>query len=183
MTTQPLQIDNIAFATRAEHLQGALSLAALPRLRELLTSKMPAPALAAENLAANQDVADEVEFQLSGEKNVMGQHLLHLSIQADLPTFCQRCLQRMRIAMGLNFTYLIAEVDDAALLDGDELTLEDEMDVQPPDQAMSLLALIEDELIMALPIAPTHDFSCTDVQMQSGDKHNPFAALKGLIKS
>ncbi|PKO43340.1 MAG: hypothetical protein CVU29_11020 [Betaproteobacteria bacterium HGW-Betaproteobacteria-22] len=184
MTTQSLQINNVEFATRGERLQGTLRLADLPRLGELLASKNPASEQAVKDLAGRQDVVSEVAFQLGGEKDAMDQYILHLSIQANLPTFCQRCLKGMKIPMNLNFSYLIAKVDDAALLDVDELALGDDVDVQPPDQAMSVLALIEDELIMALPIAPAHDFSCTDVQkMQSGDKHNPFAVLKDLLKS
>ncbi len=47
---------------------------------------------------------------------------------------------------------------------------------------MDLAALIEDEVIMALPIAPTHENACVELVTQSGEKPNPFAALKGLIK-
>jgi uncharacterized protein len=48
---------------------------------------------------------------------------------------------------------------------------------------MDVKLLVEDEVILALPIAPVHDNDCTPVTMQSGEKPNPFAALKGLIKS
>ncbi len=47
---------------------------------------------------------------------------------------------------------------------------------------MDIIALIEDEMLMAMPIAATHDQHCTDVLSESGDKPNPFAVLKGLIK-
>jgi uncharacterized protein len=48
---------------------------------------------------------------------------------------------------------------------------------------MDLQKLIEDEIIMATPIAPTHEGHCAQGTMQSGEKPNPFAVLKGLIKS
>ncbi len=47
---------------------------------------------------------------------------------------------------------------------------------------MNVMELIEDELLMAMPIAPTHTESCIAEKIQSGDKPNPFAVLKGLIK-
>jgi uncharacterized protein len=47
---------------------------------------------------------------------------------------------------------------------------------------MDVVQLIEDEIIMALPIAPTHEQNCGPQVMQSGEKPNPFAVLKGLIK-
>ena len=48
---------------------------------------------------------------------------------------------------------------------------------------MDIAALIEDEIIMALPIAPMHEVICGEVVTQSGEKPNPFAVLKGIIKS
>jgi uncharacterized protein len=51
---------------------------------------------------------------------------------------------------------------------------------------MDLVALIEDEMLMALPIAPVHAEDCNDNLhngvAESGEKPNPFAVLKGLIK-
>ena len=47
---------------------------------------------------------------------------------------------------------------------------------------MNVLQLIEDELLLAMPIAPTHAEACNKASMQSGEKPNPFAVLKGKIK-
>jgi uncharacterized protein len=47
---------------------------------------------------------------------------------------------------------------------------------------MDVIALIEDELIMAMPIAPTHNHDCVKLVTQSGEKPNPFAVLKDLVK-
>ena len=59
----------------------------------------------------------------------------------------------------------------------------DDYDLQQANKAMDLTALIEDEIIMAMPIAPMHEGACSEATMQSGEKLNPFAVLKGLIKS
>jgi uncharacterized protein len=44
---------------------------------------------------------------------------------------------------------------------------------------MNLTELIEDELLIAMPIAPLHEADCIKATMQSGEKPNPFAILKG----
>ncbi len=181
MSTHPLLIDNVAFAKRNEHLAGALSLAECPRLAELLASQAPHDDLSASNKNSLQD-GNVINFSLNGETNVLGQHFLHLTLNADLTTYCQRCLEQMPLNLSLDFNYLIS---DAGVSDVDAEALEDDdgYDLQEASQAMDLLALIEDEIIMAMPIAPAHEGDCTQAPMQSGEKPNPFAVLKGLIKS
>ena len=55
----------------------------------------------------------------------------------------------------------------------------DEIDWLEPSQEMNLSELIEDELLIAIPIAPVHEANCAKSNMQSGEKPNPFAVLKG----
>ncbi len=181
MSTQPLLIDNIAFAKRGERLAGSLSLADCPRLAELLGSQASASGASASNKSVSQDDS-AINFAIDGEVNAAGQHFLHLTLNATLNSCCQRCLEQMPLNLNLSFDYLINEIDaddsDIAYIEE-----EDDYDLQESSQAMDLLRLIEDEIIMALPIAPTHDRDCAQGTMQSGDKPNPFAVLKGLIKS
>ncbi len=167
MSTQPLLIDNIAFAKRNDHLAGVLSLADCARLSELLKSQ------AQDNV---------IEYSLEGETNSVGQHFLHLSLRSNLTTFCQRCLEAMPLKLDLNFHYLIGGVDFDHSEMGD-VEDSDDFDLQEASQTMDLIALIEDEIIMAMPIAPAHESGCAAAVMQSGKKPNPFAVLKDLIKS
>lgn len=181
MSTQPLLIDNVAFAKRNERLAGSLSLADCPRLAELLGSQAAdsSASLADKNSSQDNSV---INFTINGETNAAGQHFLHLAINATLNTYCQRCLEQMPLNLNLSFDYLISEIDAG---DSDVAYVEDndDYDIQEPSQAMDLLRLIEDEVIMATPIAPTHEGHCAQLAMQSGEKPNPFAVLKGLIKS
>lgn len=173
---QSLLIDNIAFAKRSEHLAGVLSLSDCKRLSELLESQHPAGVQKKEPSRAGL-----IEFSLTGETNAVGQCFLHLAVTAKFTTFCQRCLEEMPLDLNLNFDYLITHqnLDD---LDGNEVEDIDEYDLQEASQSMDVGALIEDEVMMALPIAPTHANACGADVMQSGEKPNPFAVLKGLIK-
>ena len=181
MSTQPLLIDNVAFAKRGERLAGSLTLADCPRLSELLGSQAGDSTTSFTGDSDSQD-GNIINFTINGETNAAGQHFLHLSLDAVLNTYCQRCLEQMPLHLNLSFDYLISEIDaddsDLAYVEDD-----DDYDLQEPSQSMDLLRLVEDEIIMAMPIAPTHDGHCAQVAMQSGEKPNPFAVLKGLIKS
>ena len=177
MSTSSLLIDNIAFAKRNERISGALSLADCPRLSELVASQISVATNAGE---IKHD--DAIHFVLNGETDALGRYFLHLSLNVSLTTCCQRCLEMMPLNVSLNFDYLIGDEglsDDVA----EEAEAADEYDLQPASPAMDLRTLIEDEMIMALPIAPVHEHDCGSGRMQSGDKTNPFAVLKGLIKS
>ena len=178
MSNSPLLIDNIAFAKRGERLSGNLSLADCPRLAELIASQ--ASKAATNGGAANLD--DVIHFVVDGETDVLGRYFLHLTLNAALTTNCQRCLDPMALDLNLHFDYMISEADLSDAV-AEEVEDVDEYDLQEASQAMDLRMLIEDEIIMALPIAPMHVHDCGRSSMQSGEKPNPFAVLKGLIKS
>jgi uncharacterized protein len=173
MNIQPILIDNIAFAKRREHLAGTFSLADCIRLSELLHTQ------AADNSKNDVQANDAIHYVLDGETDAMGQHFLHLLVTSNLTTICQRCLEPMPLKLNLKFDYLIGDNK----INVEEMEESDDFDIQEASQAMDLVALIEDEMLMALPIAPVHESDCGATVMQSGDKPNPFAALKGLIKS
>lgn len=164
-STPKLLIDNHAFAKRNELISGILSPEKCPRLAELL------PASTANN--------SKIHYQLQG-RNEAGRHLLQLSLDCLLTVQCQRCLSEMPLQLKHNFNYLI--VDDINDTEGADLDSDDDVDLQQSSPNMDLLQLIEDEIIMALPIAPIHENNCTEIKLQSGEKPNPFAVLKGLVK-
>lgn len=165
MNTHSLLIDNVAFAKRDERITGTLTLEDCKRL-------------------ADQLQAAEINYILEGE-NSADRYTLTLTLDATMQAICQRCMGGMPLNLHREFHYLI---DDAPLSDNEFSDLEegDEIDFLEPSQAMDLVALIEDEMLMALPIAPMHDEDCSDNMhdgiAESGEKPNPFAVLKGLIK-
>ena len=99
-----------------------------------------------------------------------------MCIKTKLPVICQRCLDEMLVDLDLNFDYLIS--DSVA----DELDNNDEIDWIESNVEMNYHELIEDELLLAMPIAPVHKNACSKTNTQSGEKPNPFAVLKNLIK-
>ena len=161
MTQKSLIINNLEFSKNQLTLSDTLALVQLPRLVEIL---------------ANTDKT-QVQFQLSGTGKQFRQPSLHLTIEANLAVTCQRCLDEMLVNLNLNFDYLISNTEIS------EAEENDEIDWLEENHEMDVSELIEDELLLALPIAPTHAHDCSKLSTQSGDKPNPFAVLKGRFKS
>jgi uncharacterized protein len=174
MSKPTLLIDNIAFSNKNDRIEGELSLQDCPRLDELMkSSSLTTP--------TKINHTGLISYVLQGKTDAAGQHILQLSILSNLTTSCQRCLNAMPLNINLNFNYLVGEVSDTDV-EAVDVDNSDDYDLQQANKAMDLIALIEDEIIMAMPIAPMHEVGCTEQATQSGEKPNPFAVLKGLIK-
>ena len=173
MSSHPTFIDNVAFAKKNERLVGSLTLKDCPRLHDLLVANT-------KNLPSEISDLGLISYTLQGKTDAVGQHHLHLELQTDLITTCQRCLSTMLLKLALNYHYLIGDVSDTDVEAGD-IDIDDDLDLQQASPNMDFIALIEDEIIMAIPIAPIHVEDCGPIVSQSGDKPNPFAVLKGLI--
>lgn len=159
-----LTINNLEFAQKQQGITENFAPVSLNRLAETLALEGEHVHLAA------------IHFTLTGDCKRFRQPSLHLHIKSQLPVICQRCLNEMLITLDLNFDYLLSNSTINEMEDSDEidwLEMNSEMDVRE---------LIEDELLLAMPIAPAHDGSCGSLSMQSGEKPNPFAVLKGKIK-
>ena len=110
---------------------------------------------------------------------------MHLHAAAELPQTCQRCLAPVRTHVEVDrWFHFVADEETAAALD-EEL----EEDVLVASRDFDLLGLVEDELLMELPITPRHEecpqdvpLSVQDPDFDSAEKEraNPFAALAKL---
>lgn len=129
-------------------------------------------------------------FSLAGGRG--GLPLLDGEVTAQLSVLCQRCLGPVSLPVKTQFH--LALVDDEAQCDG----------VQPPyepvlkehdeteGRGLGLLALVEDELLLSLPMCPMHEpeNECGEIEGgvsvsvdSDGDQDNqtPFAGLKDLL--
>jgi uncharacterized protein len=159
-----LIINNLEFAQKQQKLEDSFEVSSFKRLVETLSLRDENAGLSA------------VYFEITGDCKRFRQPSLHLHIKAKLPVICQRCLEDMLFDVDLSFDYLISNV---AI---NELDENDEMDWLEANNEMNLQELIEDELLLAMPIAPTHEKNCGKLSMQSGKKPNPFAILKDKFK-
>lgn len=158
-------IDVFTFCKKDEHLEGVLPVIDLPRL-------------ASESF----DRAGEIEWSISGYINEMGYPALTLSVSGKVNLICQRCLLGLPFDVQSESVIILAENEDAA--DKLDALLEDEdVDVIVGSASFDLKYLIEDEVLLALPLAPKHT-QCSDQVDQdkevSGEKVSPFMVLEDL---
>ena len=174
-TAQPIQRLNVAtFARNHARLAGALPLADLPRLAHEASTSVG-------DASANWSVQGELRTDAGAD----GQAWLHLQAQALLPMTCQRCMGGVAIALEVDRSYRFVADEDTAMAQDDEA----DEDVLVLDTQFDLQGLIEDELLMALPLVPRHEECPTPVMLQAADpefdesqdaKPNPFAVLQTL---
>ncbi len=165
---KPLLMNNLEFATAAQSVSGHVNWRDLQRLSDLLDTQL------------NPQNTGKIDYQLSGSTQKYKQPSLHINIHAELPAVCQRCLSEMIVLLNLNFDYLISDNEPA------ELDENADLDWLESSREMNVWELIEDELLLAFPIAPVHlpeqQQACIAYNSQSGEKPNPFAVLKNFSK-
>ena len=110
---------------------------------------------------------------------------LLLDASVTLPMTCQRCLTPVDIQLSVDRPFRFVPDEEAAAAQDEEA----EEDVLALSQAFDLAGLIEDELLMALPVVPRHETCPVEVRLAVADKEfeaemaakpNPFAALSRL---
>lgn len=152
--------DAFAFARDGRVLQGTLPISELERLHDLLVS------------------ADgEISFRIEGFKGARGELLLQLNVSGGLPLECQRCLKA--VPFDLEVDNLLQLVPEGAELSQDELE-DDTRDFLPVVRELDVAELVEDEILLALPVAPRHEKCGLPGSADAGERINPFAALAGL---
>jgi uncharacterized protein len=167
----PRRLDVRAFAKAAGALAGQWPVAGFERLGEWLVAA-DAP-------------AGPVQWSVQGEElPVRGgpaEVWLHLRAHADLLLQCQRCLQPCTHTLALDRRFLfVADEATAADMDADA-----DHEVLVFAKELDLHELLEDELLLDLPLVPRHEV-CPQPLAHAADPaepdppDHPFAALSGL---
>ncbi|MDD2546675.1 MAG: DUF177 domain-containing protein [Burkholderiaceae bacterium] len=172
----PDRLDVKAFALAEGRLAGRDSLQKYERLVQEAHGSNP-------DSEVNWVASAEVHTALGGGDQIW----LHLQVQAILPMECQRCLTPVDIALDVerDFRFVADEATAEALDD------ESEEDLLALSREFDLRALIEDELLMELPVVPRHETcpavvplasTADDFDAATAEKPHPFAALAALRK-
>lgn len=135
MSEQAL-IDNLDFVRNGRVLSGKAPLDGFARLQDSLLS--------------SQGV---VNYTLSGKVGIRGEPLLICCIEGKLVLQCQRCLEALEYPLHIESQLRLVQgaTQFDHLDDGDE-----EADSIPASTEMDVLALVEDEILLSLPISPLH---------------------------
>ncbi len=166
----PELIDPFHLASRGEQLSGAVDVKRMERLRPLLINES----------AAVQAVLD---FSVDD----MAQPIVHGTLAGELTLLCQRCLEAMQWPIETRFT--LGLVQNQYQMDRLPEGYEPWLVTEVPT---SLTGIIEEEILLSLPIVATHDDdSCkllktavaAPAEEAVAQRPNPFAVLKDLKKS
>ena len=124
------------------------------------------------------DVSVRLKFGISAGTQCLDGH-----VEAELVLRCERCLEAMTRTIASDFRFgLVSSEDEAELLPGEfEPLLVNSTEV-------SLADLVEDELLLSLPIVARHEEACSELLQKhtkdedvQQDTYKPFAALKDLM--
>ncbi len=114
------------------------------------------------------------------------QAALRLEVDTEVRLECQRCLQPMTVPLHIGRRFFFVPGEDAAAA----LDAAGEEDVLALVPSFDLHVLVEDELLLALPIVPRHDVCPVPVPLQFEEdvpaaepQGHPFAALAALKRS
>lgn len=170
----PTRLDLKTLAQSGDNIAGSDVLSKYERLSQ------EARGLAADP-AIDWSALGEIRRAQTGEDQVW----LHVAARVSMPLVCQRCMGPMEVALDINPSFRFVATEEIALAQDEEA----EEDVLVFSREFNLAALIEDELLMALPLIPRHETCPTQVKLSAADpdfdqksleKTNPFSALATL---
>ncbi len=170
MSQQPSNgyITPFKLARQEQHLTGVVSFQEMDRLREYLVS-------------GDGKASYDILFGVDEGRTYFAKGCARAVLQME----CQRCSQVMslNVEADINVAFVTSEQQAGRVSDGYEPCVVE-------DERLRLSCLIEDELILALPIVATHeDTNCqswfrenSEPELVKTQKDNPFAVLAALKK-
>ena len=173
---QASRVNMQAFAESSVPMVETIKLENLERLNQEYDGPQP-------DLPVNWQAVAELRAGSTGQMDIW----LHLTADTSLSLTCQRCMGAVPAPLKVDRWYRFVATEDIAMAEDDGS--EEDLLVLTPQ--FDLLAVLEDELLMALPLIPMHDacpitpvFSAgaIDAPAVVAAKPNPFAALAQLIK-
>jgi uncharacterized protein len=155
-------INSLEFAEKFAEAHGTIADLGLERLRDVL-----------------YDETAVLVYHLRGGVARPGEPLIELDLHGVLPLICQRCLGRLEFPLDSHARFGIV---------ADELSLPapideaDDMEWLVADPHLCVESLVEEEVLLNLPLAPAHkdDDCAVTVYREPEKKENPFAVLRKL---
>ena len=157
-------IDSLEFARGQQQLRGSVPVESLQRLEDVLF-----------------DSLGNLEYEVRGGLDERNRPQLVLKVSGNLHLQCQRCLERLEYDLAVLNTLLLVPSGAQVHEDLDD---PDAPDVVEASSELDVAGLIEDEVLLSLPLAPRHpEGACESRVAQStdaGGRPSPFTQLAGL---
>src|ERR1700750_2531347 len=168
--TLPSSVDAWREVRARRSFQGSLPVSACARLGKVIASP-----------------EGDVTYELDFGRDEFNTAYVAVRAKAPLTLICQRSLEPFQLPVEIDarLGLIVEESEEAALSPGYEALLVEQ------DGKLDLVATIEDELLLALPLVPVnpdHELPddvtgpFEDEEPSQEKSENPFAALRGLIK-
>lgn len=168
----PRQIDPHRLAEKGKNLQGEIAVTDLVRLSKAVVLR-----------------STLVPVTLEFVRELDGSHTISGSASAEVELTCQRCMESKSVKLKTEFRLAVVNSDEEAM------HLREELDpvICSSGERLDLNTLVEDELLLALPIVVFHEnekdcvssgylASVSDQPYEEDSSSNPFAVLKKLKK-
>jgi uncharacterized protein len=154
-------INSIEFARKSLEIRDTIAVSRFSRLSDVL--------------AFSEGV---LNYRLIGGPTQDGRLKLQLFVQGTLQLRCQRCLEAFQFELDIAPSFFIVS-DESAIPSSEEETDEDYL---VAEAEMRVIHLIEDEILLSLPLSPKHElgYCGPDSKLNELKSPSPFAALQGL---
>ncbi|MBL78614.1 MAG: hypothetical protein CMH70_00890 [Nitrosomonadaceae bacterium] len=122
----------------------------------------------------------DLKYEINGILNKNDQSILQVIVKGEINLLCQRCLSEFAYALNLKSDLLLVNnEEELSYLDEDE-SIEGILATSD----MDIIELIEEEIILSLPISPRHkEDICPEKELINSyklEKKQPFAKLSKL---
>ena len=155
-------LDGLEFVRDARVLRGRLPLARMERLATQLL-----------------DVSGTLECTLKGEQDRDGSRFLLIEVSGNVSVCCQRCLGAMQLPLQIESRLRLMAPGEPW---PDEELEDDESDAVEAGREMAVLPLVEEEVLLAMPLAPRHGRCEPPAAMDMDRAPSAFAVLAQLKK-
>lgn len=163
-------INSLDFARNGREISGEVPVAELPRMLDML-----------------QNPEGILSYTVQGGVDKQGTHFLDVNVVGQCRLRCQRCLNGMDYPVRLDTRLLLRDQASMEVLDdmiaGGGV---EEFDSILADAHLDVLDLLEEEILLSLPIAPKHDLGAcqaTNGENAYKEEKSPFAVLAKLKRN
>lgn len=173
--TFPAQLEPFKWAEQGFSWSGRLPLTRFPRI-------------ASEAASSDSSLGVQVDCRLFLDERRFAR--LQASLVTTVPLTCQRCLEAVDATIDTDVDLvLLSDAKYAERLDEDAdfviLSEEQVVHGEADSDLIDLLALLEDELLLSLPLAPRHDHCdyavpVVEIEDEPAQRDNPFSVLANL---
>lgn len=159
----PKVIKLFNFAKKERSLGGVYKISSIPRISEIARNK-------------EDNVKVDLSFYLENNKTPCIKGIINLNIILD----CQRCLEALPIELKVDFKLAFVRHEQQA----EGLDSSYELYVIKEEEELLTIDIITDEILLSIPMAPSHDFDCNLIinkdEVVEESRENPFTILKNI---